>query len=453
MMPRLFCLCATIMAIASVLRLLHPPSSLTVSTSTHNTGTRTTTTAAAAAASANGDPKKKEPSPFAMARIAAAAAQEAASSLTRTTQPAISTTDGAVVCAVAMQNVDAGVWTDPNRGILYARQLETWPHFIVSLHNERYDGVRWRSIYQTGAYYETHVHHHFVDILLAFTDNTNNNKQNPKPSVTVLDVGMNIGYYSLLSASLGADTVVAFEINPTNILRMCESIRLNEFAAVVDIYRRGVSNVDNEELHISVPSNPGMAKMVMAAASTTATTEDHGTGTTGSTSKSEKSHNKEDEDDGTVVKTITLDKYAQEQGWLTATSSSSSDSNANANRNFTVAILKIDVEGVEPQVLLGAKLLLQSGLVQNVLTEFRNMKSKLAQEALTLLLDSGYRVVNKNGEWTSLAESHRLLDRLGRHPTLLDPNKDYSEKLKSWVSQTFVVDLWFALAPPPSAHV
>ena len=61
---------------------------------------------------------------------------------------------------------------------------------------------------------------------------------------------------------------------------------------------------------------------------------------------------------------------------------------------FSVSILKLDVEGKEPQIIRGAKELLQSGLVKNVLTEFRRLAREPIQEAVSTLFSSGYTLVD-----------------------------------------------------------
>jgi Methyltransferase FkbM domain len=397
------------------------------------------------------------------------------------------TTPGRISCAETVSHVASGRWTDPNHGIVFARQLTSSPTFVVAVHNEHYDSVRWRSIYKRGAYYEGHVHNAFVHILSQL--NTNRPAQSPEAQqVVVMDVGMNIGYYSLLAARMGVvDRVVAFEINPTNVLRMCESLRLNDSfrnyshengnggsSPVVDIYRRGVSNVNDQTLVVHVPSNPGQASMktldttdtttpaTSAASAQYSTNGDASARTTTASAAASSS----------LVTTITLDTYAQQQGWLSGDEpSSTTAASSTTTTTPLIAILKIDVEGLEPQVLLGATKLMQSRLVRNVLTEFRDLNSAVSRQALQLLLQAGYRLVQDDAEnqrvlaegssttggiatdlsqprqikVMTYAETQRHLQRLQHSPLWYDFHKTHWEKFKSWVTRTPVVDLWFTL--------
>jgi FkbM family methyltransferase len=320
---------------------------------------------------------------------------------------------GATSCADVFQLVDTNTWTDPNHGTIFARKLVSWPSFYVSVHNRRYDHVRWNSIYRKGAYYESDVHDRFVDILMQPSSSDQHR--------VVIDVGMNIGYYTLLSAALGVDGIVAFEINPTNVVRMCESLRLNKFENQVSIIRRGVSNVDGTQLHFHVPSNPGEASMI--------TDNEIVTTVETKTSVADLKH------DPSTVTTITLDAFAQNNGWFSS----------NVAKNFSIPILKIDVEGLEPQVLLGASQLLQSGLVKNVLTEFRHLNRAVSQQAFQLLFTAGYRLVDSRGVVTSREESERWIHRLTVHP-LSDPTKSVWQKTRSVFLAAFITDLWFTLS-------
>jgi FkbM family methyltransferase len=289
--------------------------------------------------------------------------------------------EGFISCDETHRRVDRGEWYDPNDGRLYARRMITEPHFYASVHNQSYDLVRWKSLFEKGKYYEGEVHSRFVDIL------------SNHPSSLVLDVGANVGYYTLLSASLGHH-VIGFEINPSNLLRICESLRLNDWndAGRVAIFQRGVSNVHGAALQVMVPKNPGQAFMrEIEQSETTNKTSTH----------------------QALTMTLTLDAFAQERGWFD-------------KPELSIAILKLDVEGKEPQIIEGARRLLESGIVKNILTEFRRLGRKPIQTAIKTLLDTGYTLVHMNGR-TSRAESEKILN---------DLTKALSGKMKN-------VDLWF----------
>lgn len=343
--------------------------------------------------------------------------------------PAVVASSGVISCTEAfalVQNAKTWpdpkgtVWPDPNDGVVFARRLESWPAFSVAVHTREYDHVRWNSIYRRGAYYESEVHERFVQILMETP--AEKNKQQ-----VVLDVGMNIGYYTLLSAALGVDRVVALEINPTNVVRVCESLRLNDFEKQVTIIRRGVSDQDGLQLSFHVPlSNPGEAALITKV----------------KTKKTKKKNAAKKAEillhDPSLVTTITLDTLARENDWLSASSS----------RSISIPILKIDVEGLEPQVLLGSTELLKSGLVRNILTEFRHLNSAVSKQVFQLLFAAGYLLVGPNGIALSLPESERVLYQLATHP-LSDTSRSTWQKVRSVVLASFITDLWFTLPDDP----
>ena len=123
------------------------------------------------------------------------------------------------------------------------------------------------------------VHERFVKIL------TN------APTSVVVDVGANIGYYTLLSAALG-HAVVSFEPNPANILRICDSLRLNDYRDHVHVFQNAVSD-ETGEMRLFVPHNPGAA-----------------------TIKKMDEKIEADADHQAITKVVTLDTFAQEQGWF-----------------------------------------------------------------------------------------------------------------------------------------
>lgn len=192
--------------------------------------------------------------------------------------------EGFISCNETHNKVDRGEWHDPNDRRLYARRMVTEPHFYASVHDRSYDSVRWESLFERGAYYEAEVHSRFMEIL------------SNHPSSLVLDVGANVGYCTLLCASLG-HPVIGFKIIPANLLRICESLRLNDWndAGRVVIFQKGVSNVHGAALQVMIPKNPGQAFMrEIEQSETTNETLTHQAFTT----------------------TVALDAFAQERGWL-----------------------------------------------------------------------------------------------------------------------------------------
>ena len=194
---------------------------------------------------------------------------------------------------------------------------------------------------QEGKYYEDEVHARFVKIL----DN--------EPRSFVLDVGANIGYYTLLSAALGHD-VISFEPNPANILRLCDSLRLNDSNnSNVYIFQQAISDAEGEK-NLFVPRNPGAATL-----------------------KRLDEHVEADKYHRAKTMVVTLDNFAQEQGWFD-------------RPNLQIALLKIDVEGKDPQDMLGAFRLLKSGIIKNVLTEGRRFGRPNIFDSFVTLFEAGF---------------------------------------------------------------
>lgn len=208
---------------------------------------------------------------------------------------------GSMSCEEAKDLVRQGKWIDPNEDRVYLRKLSSKPSFFVSVHNQSYDAVRWNSIFEEGRYYEDQVHQRFLEIL------------SDQPKSLVIDVGANIGYYTLLSASLGHD-VLAFEINPANILRICESLTMNGWRSPqVSTFQNGVSDTHGSPLQVLVPKNPGQAFMNqiddirgLHRIQNTNTTSSHHAFTT----------------------TVTLDQFARDHGWF-------------SQAPFSISILKV----------------------------------------------------------------------------------------------------------------
>ena len=305
-------------------------------------------------------------------------------------QQKISPFDGpdTLSCRVIEQRQANGTWHDPNKGEIYARRLVTDPAYTVSLHREDYDRLRWRTVFQYGKYYEHQVRMRFNTIL----------KETPKDAV-VLDVGTNIGIYTLQSATLGRH-VLSFEINPANLMRLCESLAFNRLEDRVTILQRGVSNVDDQVLEVVVPFNPGQAKMQAV---------------------SNPSDGASQSSDSILTTTVTLDTLAKQQGWL-------------EDEDFQIALLKVDVEGHEPQIVQGSPKLLSSGKVLNILTEFRRLGRPAAQQALKVILDSGFTLVDdKRGKMT-------IKETIEKLQTIRERLKDTEKTIDLWFQWTNTSD-------------
>ncbi|XP_045197330.2 uncharacterized protein LOC123552024 [Mercenaria mercenaria] len=84
-------------------------------------------------------------------------------------------------------------------------------------------------------------------------------------NITFIDIGANIGYYSLLAASVGK-AVVSVEPWDQNIEKLRNSIRKNKFEDKITILNNAVSN-DRRVIHINRPykDNPGATRLLSDA--------------------------------------------------------------------------------------------------------------------------------------------------------------------------------------------
>jgi FkbM family methyltransferase len=201
---------------------------------------------------------------------------------------------------------------DSNNGRIFAKRTVKEPFFLISLHNEQQDSVRW-GMFEVGYYYELDLTQAFVDILKV------------AQAGRVLDVGGNIGWFTLVAASLGQHVDV-FEPNLLNGVRICESVKLNGFASSlsetslqrdikgsVNYFAAGVG-ARKEERSFFIPrhTNPGVSTFL------------HGTETSVSDNIT------------TQVHVVSLDRIAEDNNWFQS--------------RPLIHILKIDVEGFEHQV-------------------------------------------------------------------------------------------------------
>ncbi|GKY98057.1 hypothetical protein MPSEU_000763700 [Mayamaea pseudoterrestris] len=301
-----------------------------------------------------------------------------------------------ISCETIDTRVLDGTYSDPNNGKYNIRQVIDRPIFKMSMHNREYDHMRYDTIFTNGRYYEYKVKKRF-DLILS-------KARSSATRSIVLDVGANIGYYTMLAAAHGHD-VVSFEINPANLIRLCESLSINRFDHRVAIYQRGVSSVTDQPLRVVIPArNPGQARMEQHNATTTNGRKMYTTETT----------------------TITLDRFAHDHGWFDHLQQQSPP-------KVTIPLLKLDVEGHEPHIISGSKQLLCSGLVENVLLEFNRMQEPNSQTAISILLECGYVVVH---------HEHNVVTRKTRAET-----NAYLMEIHEWRQRTKQnIDLWFQLA-------
>ena len=261
---------------------------------------------------------------------------------------------------------------DPNKSRLYARYIESTQNpFWISLHNHSVDIPRW-SVFDHGKYYETALTQIFQDIL-----RQDDNETDPAIASTtvprVVDVGGNVGWFTLLSASMNHHVDV-FEPLPINQARICQSMALNGWTTATE----------DEILHLHRQQQQGSINIRPYAISdleSDAITMYHSTRNPGMATFEHTATRKHVAVSDIPIRT--LDQMAQELGWLTK-KPSRQDSTVPTMRT-TIAILKIDIEGNEIGAVHGATHLLQSGLVQNIMLE---VTGKANNDPVVAMLES-----------------------------------------------------------------
>lgn len=276
--------------------------------------------------------------------------------------------DSVVNCPALVQQVHRGLRPDdPNQGHLYARYTKLQPQFWVSLHTFDYDKVRYGTLHW-GKYYEKALSKAFTEVLTEF---------DPDKNALVIDVGGNIGWFSLLSAAMGYE-VHAFEPNIINVMRFCESSCMNGWGR--DCPTMGAMYIgttddetNNNNKHygnikirtLGLSDEAGDFWLRQSAGSfSSGAGQITNTGPAGN---------------ATRVQVVTLDEMATKLNWL----------------DRDVAILKVDVEGLEHEVFRGGEKFLQSKRIFNIFME-ANLRSQLEEEKFLQLVDrfetAGYYV-------------------------------------------------------------
>lgn len=166
-----------------------------------------------------------------------------------------------------------------------------------------------------------------------------------KPGMTFVDVGANVGYFTLLAASLGA-SVVAYEPTPTVVQRLRENIALSGFDSVTVVNAAVADQRGTLHLYQS-PDDPEANNLFG------------------------------DGGDPVKVTAVSLDDDLADHGVQ------------------KVDLLKIDAEGAEPLVLIGAAKLLNSTSAPTIIIEVNPVSLRSANSApaavLNSLESSGYR--------------------------------------------------------------
>uniref|UniRef100_A0A7S0MHW8 Methyltransferase FkbM domain-containing protein n=1 Tax=Cryptomonas curvata TaxID=233186 RepID=A0A7S0MHW8_9CRYP len=172
------------------------------------------------------------------------------------------------------------------------------------------------------------------------------------PGTTVVDVGANIGYFSLLAASMG-QRVISFEPMNRNVAKFQASIDRNDFQERITLFQNAISYDSSNQVKLSAThhTNQGNGRIEIITPS---------------------KETKEGVYGQDYVDTITIDDIINED----------------------VLLMKIDVEGFEGAVLNGAKKLLCWHVVKFITIEFstetRESKDCPALGLLQLLEAVGY---------------------------------------------------------------
>jgi len=166
------------------------------------------------------------------------------------------------------------------------------------------------------------------------------------------DIGANMGHYTFYMASKVGEKgkVFAFEPQPNYFKMIDDSIKLNDhienYSNFVAVDNRALWSISNQTLKFFISENPNN--------SGTSSLLNHGVYVS--------------EHKAIEVQTITLDDYLQA---------------ANIKK---IKLIKIDVEGADPQVLQGASNLLSHHLVDYIIIE-----TTLVGSSLQILEDHGYK--------------------------------------------------------------
>lgn len=309
---------------------------------------------------------------------------------------------------------------DPNFGTILANRQANLNNgedhtFSIALHRPEIDGERW-ALYTRGKYYEFQNTQHFMDIL-------SKEKQSGDGGI-VLDVGMNIGWFTLLSAAMGATRVIAFDPLPMHHFRVCQSLQINGWDNVgsgdtpaVETYHCGVGAKRD-----ALPVSYELTQMGKA------------------TFWGDKPSNSRPGITRKEIDIVALDDFAKNQGWLTPDGEPAPSlvgrDGSSKDRRYLISLIKVDVEGYEYAVLDGAWRLIQSGLVKFILAEFQFFRRGAeVKEALKRTAAAGYKLVFV-GNWAGGAGAFQKSVQKGGFPT--DPaSPTYPDAITEWASAFF----------------
>jgi len=197
-----------------------------------------------------------------------------------------------------------------------------------------------------------------------------------------IDVGANIGYYSLLAASvIKKGKIFAFEVEKRALNNFYENINLNKLEDKIEVIEKLVSDKDGYERFI-VSTESEVSRIV------------------GGSQKSK---------DFLRFPCIKLDSFAKEE-----------------NISF-IDFLKVDVEGAEYKVLKGAEELLRGKRIKYLLFEVnKNIKDYdgSKKDVFEMLSDFGYKI------YKFVDGGDNFIEKLENFDSLPDETRNYFASLK-----------------------
>ena len=259
--------------------------------------------------------------------------------------------------------------------------------FYAASNDKSIDHAR-AQLFRDGEYYESVMTSVFQSILME-EQKKHEGETDRKKRPIMLDVGGNIGWFSLLAAAHGAE-VFAFEPNVVNMVRFCESQILNHWAVPptdsnrgaadnrIHVFLKGVSNEHgtSQKIYKMDARNPGSFTFSQELVNV----------------------QRAPEVEGGALPLVTLDALAEDQGWL------------QDDDDISIAILKVDVEGLELKVLQGAKELLKTKKIKNIFLELKSDHNPQdLEEMFAILFDSGYELYkfgNYRGPNTAITKNY-----------------------------------------------
>lgn len=255
--------------------------------------------------------------------------------------------------------------------------------FYIRTINPREESVRSASLMRNG-FYQGHVFDTFLKI---FQSNNEN-----RTDYYVVDIGSNLGFFSLLSAYFGYNTI-SYEIQSKLIQLFKSSIYLNDFNHLIQVKRKAISNLTNQTLIIP--------------------RKDY-TKNTGGRGVIDLEHSE-------TIHTTTID--------------------SEINKSMKILILKIDIETHQKDhVIEGGAELFKSNQVENLIVEVNSFH----YSSLKKLYDYGWNyiyVLNEVGMFQSWFE-------YSSEPNYFE--KDIKNFLKYSKEEDRKLDIWLRKSPFPN---